>query len=237
MRDIAAHLLDGDLRRLSIARDGVHPPPPATPIASDRDLVAWLDGLNAEWVGAARRISPRLLVDLLAVTGPQVSAHFASLDPGAPAPFPVSWAGDIESPNWFDIGRDYTERWLHQQQIRDATGRPPLTARRWLGPVLDLFVRALPHGYRDVSSADGTAVSVGIGGDAGGEWMVLREGGRWVLYSGRTETADARVTLSDDTAWRLFSKGLPRAAATERIAIAGNRTLAEPLLGTLAIMG
>src|SRR6266851_4585015 len=120
VRDIAAHLLDGDLRRLSFTRDGVFPPPPPAPIQSHQDLVGFLNGLNAEWVRAARRMSPRVLVDLLELTGPQVSAYFASLHPDGEAAFSVGWAGEPVSANWFDTAREYTERWHHQQQIRDA---------------------------------------------------------------------------------------------------------------------
>ena len=74
---------------------------------------------------------------------------FRSIDPFAPAHWAVAWAGEEPSAHWFDVGRDYTERWLHQQQIRDAVGAPPLTGREWLHPVLDLFVRARPVAYRD----------------------------------------------------------------------------------------
>src|SRR5690349_7527168 len=59
VRDVVAHLLDGDLRKLSAYRDG-HVPPPPEPIHGYEDLVHFLNGLNAEWVGAARRLSPRL---------------------------------------------------------------------------------------------------------------------------------------------------------------------------------
>jgi hypothetical protein len=31
---------------------------------------------------------------------------------------------------WLDIARDYTERWVHDQQIRDAVGRARLKDRR-----------------------------------------------------------------------------------------------------------
>ena len=72
------------------------------------------------------------MIDLLAVTGPQDAAYQGSLDPHAPALFNVAWAGEQTSPNWFDIGQEYTERWHQQEQIREAVGAPGLTARRWL---------------------------------------------------------------------------------------------------------
>src|SRR4051794_21347391 len=76
VRDVAAHLLDVSLRRLSMHRDG-HRPPPGEPIAGYGDLVRFLNRLNAEWVHAAQRLGPRVLTDLLEWTGPQVAAFLA----------------------------------------------------------------------------------------------------------------------------------------------------------------
>ena len=53
-------------------------------------------------------------------------------DPDAPAVFSVAWAGEDKSAHWFDVAREYTEKWHHQQQIRDAVGRPDLASRRHL---------------------------------------------------------------------------------------------------------
>ncbi|MBA3346834.1 MAG: maleylpyruvate isomerase N-terminal domain-containing protein [Gemmatimonadales bacterium] len=235
VQDIVAHLLDSALRRLSFQRDGVLPPP-GPPLQSHRDLVAYLDRLNAEWVAAARRLSPEVLIDLHRFTGPRVAELFRSLDPHGPAPFAVAWAGESSSENWFDIGREYTEQWLHQQQIRDAVAAPGLTEREWMHPVLELFVRALPFSYRRVPAQAGAAVRFQITGEAGGEWTLLRFEGEWRLYSGGTAAAAASVRLSQDTAWRLFSKGLPAGVARQRISITGDQVLGAAVLGALAVM-
>jgi uncharacterized protein (TIGR03083 family) len=235
VRDITAHLLDDDLRRLSFHRDG-QPPPAGGTIDGYSSLVAMINRMNAEWVAVARRMSPRVLVDLLEVTGPMVVELFRSIDPHAPAHWAVAWAGEEASAHWFDVGRDYTERWLHQQQIRDAVGAPPLTGREWLHPVLDLFVRALPVAYRAAVREDGTTVGLAIEGPAGGEWTLRREAGAWRLLAGRHPAPDATVTMFDDTAWRLFSKGLGRDAARARVRIDGDQALGEVALGALAVM-
>jgi uncharacterized protein (TIGR03083 family) len=239
VRDVAAHLLDGDLRRLSIARDGHRP---TRPVPSDwAGLVAVLNALNAEWVAAADRLSPRVITDLLAVTGPQVVEHLRARTSDAPAVFPVSWAGEAADAHWLDAAREYTERWLHQQHIREAVGRPGMTGRRWLHPVLAAFVRALPRAYRDVPAAAGTAVAVEITGEAGGVWTLRREGAAWRLAAGAPAVSApapaARVTLSQDTAWRLFSKGVTPERADALVEREGDRSLGDPLLRTLAIMG
>jgi hypothetical protein len=42
--------------------------------------------------------------------------------------------------------------------------------------------------------------------------------------------------MKQDTAWKLFSKGLSPAAARARIRIDGDRSLGEPILNALAVM-
>ena len=235
VRDITGHLLDDDLRRLSSHRD--HQPLPSAPREpTEAGLLEFINRLNAEWVAVARRLSPRVIVDLLEFTGPQVAALFAAIDPFGPARFAVSWAGEERSENWFDIGRDYTERWLHQQQIRVAVGAPGLLQRRWLHPVLALFVRSLPHTYRTVQREDGASLVLEIVGDAGGSWTLLRADGRWRLYHGALPSSTAQVRMTTDTAWRLFSKALKTDADKAQVAIAGDHPLGAGVLGALGVI-
>jgi uncharacterized protein (TIGR03083 family) len=132
VKDIASHLLDGNIRRLSIQRDGYSPPDAPTGFNSHEDLLGYLNGLNADWTKATHRLSPRVLIRLLEVTGEEVTELFEASDPFGPATFPVGWAGEAESPMWFDIARESTERWHHQRQIADAVGRPtPIDERRF----------------------------------------------------------------------------------------------------------
>ena len=237
VRDIVAHLLDVDIRRLSFHRDRAPMVPPDTPIESYRDLVAFLDRLNAEWVRAARRISPQLLVAFHEMTGPEVSRLFAGLDPHGEALFPVAWAGESGSENWFDVARELTERWHHQQQIRDAVGAPPLYARRFLHPVLDAFLRGLPHTWRKVEAEEGASVVVEVTGEAGGVWTLVREAGLWRLYEGAgADPAAAAVRMDQDTAWRLLTKGLKRDEAARRVVLEGRPELGSPILGMLSVM-
>lgn len=235
VKDVAAHLLDGALRRLSYGRDRVEPAPDQ-PITSYAGLVVYLNRLNADWVAAARRLSPPVLMDMLDLSGPQLYDYFRALDPNAPARFGVAWAGEEASPNWFDIGREYTERWLHQQQIREAVGAIPLTARKWLHPTLDIFLRALPFTYRQTESEVGRSIQIEIGGEAGGVWTLMRTADGWRLFAGSDGSAGTRVSLSQDTAWKLFSKGLSPEQARRSIIMDGDLRLGQPMLAALAIM-
>jgi uncharacterized protein (TIGR03083 family) len=235
VKDITAHLLDTNIRRLSFGRDRLDSRP-HVPIASHDDLVSYLNRLNAEWVTASRRLSPALLIELLDFTAGQVHAFFRSLDPHAPALFGVAWAGEDVSPNWFDIGREYTERWLHQQQIREAVGAPGLTARGWLHPTLDIFVRALPFTYRRVEGRPGQSIRFEIRGEAGGVWTLVRAVAGWNLFEGSDGNPAASVSMDQDAAWKLFSKGLDQDAARRKIEIQGDAALGQPVFHSLAVM-
>jgi uncharacterized protein (TIGR03083 family) len=233
VKDVATHLLGGDVAILSGKRDGFRLP---QRIETNQQLIELVDRLNAEWVLAMRRISPRLLLDLLAFTGPEVEKCFASLDAMAMGR-PVSWAGPDPAPAWLDIAREFTERWHHQQQIRDATGRPPLYDPYFLSPVLDAFVRALPHAFRNLTAAPGTSVRLTISGDAGGIWFVYRTEEGWTLLLDSPTAPAATVEIPQNIAWRLFTKGIDRNQARSLAVIAGEASLAAPIFATTAIIG
>jgi hypothetical protein len=237
VKDVTAHLLGDDIGRLSWGRDGYVNPAFAAglDIATLPGLVAAIDRQNAVWVTGARRISSRLLIELLETTGELTEGYFASLDMTALG-MPVDWAGPAPAPVWLDIAREYTERWVHQQHIRDALGRPALKERRWFAPVLEAFVRGLPRVLRDAPVADGTALRLTITGDAGSEWIALRHNGGWMLGTAPRMTVDAMVELDEDVAWRLFTKGISREEARRAARIDGDPILAERAFDTVSIL-
>lgn len=235
VRDVAAHLLDGDLRALSAFRDG-HSEPPAEPIGGYDDLVRFLDQLNAEWVIASRRLSPRVLTDLLATTGSEVAEVYAALPAHDAAPFPVAWAGEAESENWMHVGRDYTERWHHQMQIRDAVGAPGLFERRWLYPLLDLSVRALPYAYRSTAADTGVRVVVEVKGPGGGAWSLVKGEAAWGMHRGAAPSPEVAIRLDADTAWKSLYHVLAPVDARARAHVDGDEALAAPFFGTRSVM-
>lgn len=254
VKDIVAHLLGGNIGRLAAYRDKLarsatpitnydelfdlksQLPRPATPITNFDDLVELINYLNAEWVKTAKPFSPTQLIEFLELTDRHLYQFFKTLPAHEPTMIAVVWAGDTQSPNWFDIAREYTEKWLHQQHIREAVNQPGLAARHWLFPVLDTFMRALPHTYRTREAPEGTAISFSIIGEVGGDWSLLRQNGTWVLFSGMTPDAVSRVQLEQDLAWRLFTKGVSREAAQAQVQIEGDRTLGAEILNMVSIM-
>jgi uncharacterized protein (TIGR03083 family) len=234
VKDVAAHLLDTQLRKLSLVRDGYVAERPN--IASAADVAAFVNRLNREGVTLYRRLSPRVLIDLMAVASRQSSEFHESLDPFAPATFAVSWAGESESLNWFDTARELTERWHHQQQIRLATNRPGLMTREFAQPVLDTFMRALPFHYRDVAAEPGTLLQFIIAGECGGTWQLVRDPEQWrLMVTAETEPA-ATVTIPPEIAWRIFTKGIDRVGAQAQVAYTSNSELALHVLSMLSIV-
>jgi uncharacterized protein (TIGR03083 family) len=232
VRDVAAHLLDGDLRKIAVYRDG-HLLAPDSPIASERDLTQFINRQNATGVAYAARLSPALLTDLLDITGLWVADLIEQLPPHGRSIFAVSWAGEAESENWMDTGREYTERWHHQMQIRDATGRPLLLSSQWMSPLLDISVRALPHAYGTVDAQEGAALSLVVSGETTEAWTLRRRQREWQLERGRAPDAHTTVRLTADDAWRLFYNAL---SDDSRVQIEGERALAAPLLKTRSVI-
>ena len=240
VHDVAAHMLDGELRTLAAHRDG-HQLPPDQPVRSYDDVVALIQRLNTEGVAVGRRLSPKLLVALLDMSGQWMSRFVAELDPEAPALYAVAWAGEEQSTNRFDTAREYTERWHHQMQIRMAVGEvrgqtARLLAPRLFEPLLATSVHVLPHAYRACAAANGTSVVLHCVGDTQAEYSLVREAQRWVLYRGAHRNPTVQVTAPASQWWQLFFNALDGNAIRSAIAIEGDASLAEPLLRARSVM-
>jgi len=234
VKDVAAHLLDGNLRVLAQAQNYMGEFP--TEIHSYEDLVVYLNRLNADWVMAMKRVSPGTLIELLETTQASVIDYYHSLDLWAPARFAVSWAGEQESKNWFHIAREYTERWHHQQQIREAVGKEGIMDKEFFSPLIQTFMMALPHTWRTISAPEGFVVSVKVNGDSGGEWRIKSYNKTWSFVSESDSAPDTLIEISADNAWKLFTKALPETESFEKIKISGNQELGKPILKMVSVM-
>ena len=232
VKDVALHLLGDEVGNLSRRRDG-HAL--SASITGWEDLVALVNNANQGWVQATQRISPRLLIDLLEFTGVQLCDYFQSLDPYALGGS-VSWAGPARAPVWLDLAREYTERWHHQQHIRDAVSRPGLGEPRYMAPVLSAFVWALPRAFQSTPAPENTAITLTITGESGGHWSLLRERGEWRLYRGAPDHPDAQAFLDQDIAWRLFTRGLAQEVARKHLSVSGDQALGLKVLEMVSII-
>lgn len=233
VKDIAAHLLDTSLRRISSGRDNHFSEAPE--IHSYEDLLKFLNTFNAEWVAAYKRVSFQVLIKQISAAQNDFYEYLLSLDLTAPALFPVSWAGEDQSQNWFDVAREYTERWHHQQQIRLATGIGSLLERELYYPFLEISMLALPFHYRLKAAAEGVTVRVTVVGDSGGSWSIIRANNTW-RFTDAESNADTQVYIDQNIAWMLFSKGIDIFEAEQYWQISGDYDLGFHALKMTAFM-
>lgn len=234
VKDIASHLLDGNLRTISYYRDNYFEA--VGKIDSYKDLVAYLNQLNTSWTNATKRLSPQVLIELLTTTGNQYIQQLQKLQPFDTAIFSVAWAGEAASTNWFHIAREYTEKFIHQQQIRDAVGKPGILTKELFYPFIDTFMYALPHTYKNAIARTGTVVQLKVLTDIGGVWNIEKQDSNWVLTKNITSEPSAIINISPATAWKLFSKGISPEEALLKTEITGDRQLGTVALQMVAVM-
>ncbi len=227
VKDIALHLLDVDLRWL--ARDRDHDRTGIIPVPCDHEeFVRGLAQLNQRWVDGTRILSPRLITDLLRWSGEQLDAHLGTVDLAGSSS--VYWAGDV--PLWFDLAREFTERWVHYRQILEAA-RPAGHDQRqdeYLPLVLRTFIWGFPHQYQAPAPA-GTAIALQIPGIGG--WILTRTATGWLLDEGQTTAPAASLRISGEAAWRLLTGA---GYDTRQVQLSGDPELAEPLLRVRGII-
>ncbi|MEL7119988.1 MAG: maleylpyruvate isomerase N-terminal domain-containing protein [Bacteroidota bacterium] len=234
VKDVAVHLLDGNLRTLSMLRDNYYGE--KAEVNSYSELVEFLNQLNADWVQATRRLSPKVIIDLLKASGKEYCDYLKSIDPHDKAVFSVAWAGENESQNWFHIAREYTEKWHHQQQIRLAAGKTELLLEdEWSFPYLDTSVRALPHHYRSLEGEQGDVIKFVFRGKTDKVWFLKYHKG-WELYTHLEAQPRAEVIIKDEIAWRIFTKGIKKEDALDQSKVIGKKVLGLKVFDMLAVM-
>jgi uncharacterized protein (TIGR03083 family) len=236
VKDVAAHLLDGNVRAIAALHN--YEPPFTAQINSYQDLVNFLNQLNAGWVDAMKRVSPTLLVDQLESTGKQYIQYMHTLKLFEPAKYSVAWAGEEQSLNWFHIAREYTEKWHHQQQIREAVGQQDaLMTKELFYPCIATFMKALPHAYRNINADEGSVISFTISGDAGGTWLLQKDSNSWQFADHSTHTQPlSSVTLPPDVAWKLFTKAITPQAAKDSSSITGDPEMSAGIFSMITVM-
>src|ERR1700759_3862342 len=168
VHDVAAHLLGGGIGNVSVRGDRWR-----LARGKGENLDTWLNRFNQQWVDAARRISPALLIELINVAGLRFEEYLATLDLDATGG-PVPWAtGSDPAPVWLDVAREYMERYVHQQQIRSSVGWP-LLGEDFTSPVLATAAHAWPRALDGVTRPVGTVVMFTVEGEGGGSWAVVR---------------------------------------------------------------
>ena len=150
----------------------------------------------------------------------------------------VSWAAPgAPAPTWLDVAREYTEYWVHQQQVRDAVGRPGASSERLMTPVIDTFVRAVPYALRHLAPAPGSHLHLEVTGPGGGTWTIRRQEAAWAADRGpAAQGAATLVRLSADTLWRVATRGITVETARGRATVTGDHALGSAVLTLVAII-
>jgi uncharacterized protein (TIGR03083 family) len=235
VKDVAAHLLDTQTRMLAAARRG-NKPENSKKLTPDK-LLALINTLNAEGVRVYGSLCPEDLISRMEAASRELADYLQALDPFAPAVFPVSWAGEEQSPNWFHTAREFTERWHHQQQIRLAVNKLGIMTREFYFPVLDCFMRALPYTYRNVLAKPTSVAQFHISGECGGSWYLFRDADTWKLIASAAGERISETTIPQEIAWRIFTKGIAREEAGNQVRVRGDQAVGLHILSMISIVG
>jgi uncharacterized protein (TIGR03083 family) len=231
---LCAHLAGDDLSLLARHRDGYYGTPgPADP--SEAEFVAWLDQLQAQWVEAARGMSPRVVTDLLSWSGPQVAETMRGQDPRARTAS-VWWAGKAPVPVWLDQVRELSEYWIHRQQLLQALGRPSDLRADLAGPVLDGLRYAYRFRLGKVRGQSGDTVTISVSGPAARTWFLVAAPSGWEFSDRPGKRGVAMMSMTTEQAWRLLTSNLPPGERS-RIRTSGDPAVLEILRQTRGIIG
>jgi hypothetical protein len=226
IKDLALHLLDDDLTWLSVQRDGDDS---GLVDMSDRSrLVELLAGKNQRFLDGGQSLSRRVVIDMLDWSGDQVDGYHAACDLRGEGW--ASWASNDPVPFWFNLAQEFTERWVHQQQMREAVDRVENHTEH-LPELLRTFVWALPH-QLPVPDDAGMVITVTI--DQLANWTLTPTPGKgWSLTHGPAEHPTAALRFSPDAAWRwLVGAGVP----ADQVTATGPQDLTNALMSVRAII-
>ena len=140
------------------------------------------------------------------------------------------------SPAWFDIAREYTEKWHHQQQIRDATGEPPLYDSELLDPVLETFARGPPFAFRGLQPSPGTRILIQTTGLSSCAWNLVRESDVWSVLRGPEPDGHTSLSIPAEIAWRVWTRSMSPVDAAEQVEVRGDGRARDLIVSFVAIL-
>ncbi len=106
---------------------------------------------------------------------------------------------------------------MRQFLLADEVHTAGYVETRYLAPVLDTFMRALPHTYRSVEAREGTIIDVTISGNRKG----TRGATTWGVLPAQTQ----RFAIPQEIAWKLFTKWITKEEAVKVSDVRGDSSL------------
>ena len=232
VKDVFSHIIDTSIRKLSSQRDHYFYKYDTSVIKSYNDLVVYIEKLADSWADVTRRISPRILITIFSIIKDELYDYIKSVDPNGQALFSVAWAGEEVSENWFDNAREFTEHWIHQQEIRDALNLTPLNRPEVILPIMETFIRSIPVAYNK-KEVDGK-LQIITNGVVDKKYCLEKINGKYEIFEGVIEKATSIITVD----CFMFCKMLARIIDIEdfNYEIEGDLSFGRILLESIALM-
>ena len=114
--------------------------------------------------------------------------------------------------------------------------KPGIITKQLFHPLINTLVQALPFTYKNTGAIAGATLQLNITGEEGGEWQLQKTINEWQLSNEKTAEATATISMSADTAWKLFSKGISPAFALLQTEMGGDVELGKVALGRVLVM-
>lgn len=125
-------------------------------------------------------------------------------EPFSDALFSVAWAGEEKSKVWFDNSREYSEHWIHQQQIRNAFEMNPLNSERYIKPIVEILIRSVPVAYKKVNiEAD---ILLEVTGAIEKKYYLEMNRNENNIYDGESSSYDSKIIIDCLDLCKLLSR-------------------------------
>ena len=232
VRDHVSHLIGIERSLLGEAQ-----PPAVAPL--HEHVANPIGAANEAWV-AQRRTVP----------GAEVLAEFVHVAAQRLAELATFSTDRFDEVGWSPVGqvpyREFMDvrvldSWIHEQDMRRATGRPGGLGGAGESTVLRRLTSSL--GYvvgRKVAPPDGTVVVLAVDGPMGAVVSLSMEGGRARRLESAPDTPTATISFDQRAFWELscgrYEGGADRALELGAVAVEGDESVAQAILAALNIM-
>lgn len=229
VRDVVAHLIGIEATLL-----GEPQPPPPADLAARTHVRNELGAANEAWVEAMRALRPREVLDRFVEVTDRRAAALGSMT-----------AEDFAAPSWTPAGEATYGRfmqirildcWFHDQDVRDAVGRPGNDGGPAAEEALDEVVRSL--GYvvgKRAAAPEGAAVTFSLTGPVRRD-VHVRVAGRAEVVEELERPADAVIRTDSATFFRLAGGRVTAADVRDRLELGGDTELATRIADRLGFM-
>jgi hypothetical protein len=88
-----------------------------------------------------------------------------------------------------------------------------------------------------VPAKSGSLAQFNVSGECGGSWYLLRDEGAWTLNASPAGEKISEVTIPQQIAWRIFTKGIAPEEAGTHVQVTGDDAVGFHILKMISIVG